>query len=96
MSNKPSSKEIKHYNKIFNLGCCVCRNEFGLHSDPELHHIGNGTMGKRATNFELIGLCFLHHRGGGIGVSVHAGRKSFEANFGTERELLAQTLELLK
>ena len=96
MSNKPSSKEIKHYNKIFNLGCCVCRNEFGLHSEPELHHIGNGTMGKRASNLEVIPLCFLHHRGGGIGVAIHAGRKSFEANFGTERELLAQTLELLK
>lgn len=88
--------EKLHMSRVAELGCCVCRNEFGLHSDPELHHIGNGTMGKRAGNLEVIPLCFLHHRGGGIGVAIHSGRKSFESNFGTERKLLAQTLELLK
>lgn len=88
--------EKLHISRVSALGCCICRNEFGLHSEPELHHIGNGAMGKRASNLEIIPLCFLHHRGGGIGVAIHAGRKSFEANFGTERELLAQTLELLK
>ena len=88
--------EKLHMSRVAALGCRVCCNEFGLHSEPELHHIGNGAMGKRATNYEVIGLCFLHHCGGGIGVAIHAGRKSFESNFGTERELLAQTLELLK
>lgn len=88
--------EKLHMSQVAALGCRVCCNEFGLHSEPELHHIGNGIMGKRARNLEVIGLCFLHHRGGGIGVAIHAGRKSFEDNFGTERELLAQTLELLK
>ena len=88
--------EKLHMSRVAALGCCVCRNEFGLHSEPELHHIGNGTMGKRATNYEILPLCPMHHILGGIGVAIHAGRKSFEANFGTERELLAQTLELLK
>lgn len=32
---------------------------------------------------------------GNCGEAVHAGRKSFEANFGTEQELLRQTLEWL-
>ena len=88
--------EKLHMSRVAALGCRVCCNEFGLHSEPELHHIGNGTMGKRASNLEVIPLCSMHHRLGGIGVSIHSGRKSFEANFGTERELLAQTLELLK
>lgn len=91
-----TKSEKLHMSRVSSLGCCVCRNEFGLNSDAEIHHIGNGTMGKRASNLEVIPLCFLHHRGGGIGVAVHAGRKSFASNFGTERELLAQTLELLK
>lgn len=84
-----------HLGKVAALGCIVCRNEFGLHSEAECHHIGNGTMGKKASDREAIALCHLHHRLGGLGVAVHAGRKSFEANFGTERELLAQTLRLL-
>lgn len=85
-----------HLGMVSASGCIVCRNEFGLHSEAECHHIGNGTMGKRSSHHEAIALCPMHHRLGGIGVAIHAGRKSFESNFGTERELLAQTLELLK
>lgn len=81
--------------KVADSGCIVCRNAFGLRSQAEIHHIGNGTMGKRASNFETIPLCPIHHRLGGVGVAVHAGRKSFESNFGSERELLAQTLEII-
>lgn len=88
--------EKLHMSRVAALGCRVCCNEFGLHSEAECHHIGNGTMGKRSSHREAIALCPMHHRLGGIGVAIHAGRKSFESNFGTERELLAQTLELLK
>ena len=48
-------------------------------------------MGKRASNHEVIALCPNHHRHGGHGVAVHAGRKAFEARYGTEKELLEQT-----
>lgn len=84
--------ERDHMNRVAALFCVACRNA-GLGDSPaELHHIGNGTMGKRASNHEVIPLCPNHHRLGGHGVAVHAGRKAFEANFGTERNLLAQTL----
>ena len=33
----------------------------------------------------------FHHRLGGYGFAVHAGRKEFERKFGTEHELLEQT-----
>lgn len=85
-----------HLGIVAASGCIACRNEFGLHSEAECHHIGNGTMGKRSSHREAIALCPMHHRLGCIGVAIHSGRKSFEANFGAERELLAQTLELLK
>ena len=52
-------------------------------------------MGKRASNQEAIPLCAQHHRLGGYGIAVHAGRKAWEHNFGTEQELLTETLELL-
>ena len=91
-----ASKADKDYmGMVAGLGCIVCRSNGDYDSPAEIHHIGNGTMGKRASNHEIIGLCHIHHRTGNNGIAVHAGRKSFEANFGTEQELLAQTLELL-
>ena len=87
--------ERRHMNKVANMGCCVCVNlELG-ETPAELHHIGNGAMGKRATNYEVIPLCHIHHRTGGYGVAVHQGRVQWESNFGTEQELLAQTMEWL-
>ena len=83
--------ERDHMGAVAALGCVVCRN-LGFGATPaEVHHIGNGTLGKKASNFETIALCPIHHRHGGHGVAVHAGRKAFEDNFGTERELLEQT-----
>lgn len=89
--------EKMHMSKVAGLGCIACRN-MGYITEGvacEIHHIGNGTMGKRASNHEVIGLCHIHHRTGGYGVAVHDGRKSWEEKHGTEKELLKQTLELL-
>ncbi|MEG1651985.1 MAG: Ref family recombination enhancement nuclease [Hafnia sp.] len=83
--------DLDHMGRAASLGCVVCRNLGYGESPAEAHHIGNGTMGKRASNYETIPLCHAHHRTGGHGVAVHAGRKAFEAKYGTERELLEQT-----
>lgn len=90
-----SKKEKEHMDRVASLGCIVCRNHGFMDMPAEIHHIGNGTMGKRASNFDVIPLCHIHHRTGNNGVAVHAGRKSFEANFGTEKGLLKQVKELL-
>ena len=83
--------ERDHMGAVAALGCVVCRNLGFGPSPAEVHHIGNGTLGKKASNYETIALCPSHHRNGGHGVAVHAGRKTFEANYGTERQLLEQT-----
>ena len=61
-------------------GCIIC-------SRPaELHHVRrNGRLRARSP---VIPLCPEHHRIGGHGVAVHAGRRSFEAAFGSEYDLL--------
>lgn len=83
--------ERDHMGAVAAMGCVVCRN-LGFGATPaEVHHIGNGALGKKASNYETIALCPSHHRNGGYGVAVHAGRKAFEANYGTERQLLEQT-----
>jgi hypothetical protein len=49
--------EKEHMGRVAALSCVVCRN-LGLGESPaEVHHIGNGTMGKRASNHETIPLC---------------------------------------
>lgn len=88
--------EKQHLNKIAELGCIVCINE-GLGKSPaELHHIRTGQgMAQRASNYEVIPLCHVHHRTGGYGVAFHAGKGGFESRFGTEKQLLIQVEELL-
>jgi len=82
-----------HLARVAALGCVVCRNE-GLGETPaQAHHINCGTMGRKASDFETIPLCPTHHQYSGHGhIAVHDGLESFEARYGSERELLAQVL----
>lgn len=38
-------------------------------------------------------MCPNHHRLGGSGVAIHAGQKTWESLYGSELELLDQTIE---
>lgn len=88
--------EKQHRSAVAALGCIVCLNNGNEGTPAELHHIRAGQgMSQRANEFEIIPLCPFHHRLGMWGHAVHAGRVMWEANHGTERELLAQTLALL-
>lgn len=93
MSNSKSKVEKLHLSRVAELRCIVCRNE-GLGDSPaEIHHCSSGTgMSVRADNFHVIPLCHTHHRTGGHGVAIHAGRQSWENKYGTETELLVQVL----
>lgn len=88
--------EKQHLGRVAALGCIVCRNE-GFGETPACcHHIRAGQgMGQRASDFEVIPLCGIHHQQGGHGVAIHAGQKAWEARYGTERELLTQVRQLL-
>ena len=82
--------------KVASLGCIVCR-RLGLGKSPaHLHHPRKGTgMSRRASHFDVIPLCPMHHQHGGHGVAIHAGQKTWEAEYGTEAELLEEVRELL-
>lgn len=83
--------EREHLSKVVALGCVVCRNEGFGPTEAEIHHLRSGMgMGQRNDNFSVLPLCPAHHRLGGIGKAFHAGRRTWEANFGTERDLLEQ------
>ena len=81
--------------RVARLGCIICRKEGNEMSPAELHHIRDMTgMGKRASHFEVIPLCVAHHRVGKE--SFHYSSKSFTAKWGSQRDLLAETLQLLE
>ena len=83
--------EKDYLDRVASLGCIVCRNLGHGETPAHVHHIRTGKgMGQRASNYETIPLCPTHHQQGGHGVAIHAGQKTWEANFGTELELLEQ------
>lgn len=89
--------EREHLSKVAEIGCIVCLNENYGQSPAEIHHIRSGQgMAQRASNYEVIPLCPIHHRNGGHGVAVHAGIETWQERFGTEVELLEQVKEMLQ
>ena len=83
--------EREYLNRVVSLGCIVCKNLGYGETPAHVHHIRTGKgMGQRASNYETIPLCPAHHQNGGHGVAIHAGQKTWEANFGAELELLEQ------
>ena len=80
---------------VASLGCVACRNHGYGETPAEVHHIRDGVgRGQRADDTETIPLCPPHHRGTAhpIVPSIHRDKRRFEREFGTERELLAQTV----
>jgi hypothetical protein len=89
--------EKEHYEKLSELGCIVCRNIGFGYSAPHIHHIRNRVgLAQRSHWSMAIPLCPNHHQNGGYGVALHAGQKTFEKKYGTESQLLQQTLALLE
>ena len=88
--------EKEHNKKLVSVGCIVCLKLGHGYSQPEIHHLRNGVgMGQRNGYKKAIPLCHTHHRTGEYGISFHAGKQAFEANFGTELELLQATQECM-
>jgi len=88
LAKKPATKAEKAYmGRVAELGCIVC-------SSPAcVHHIREGQgMGQRASNFLTIPLCFEHHQGS---LSIHGSPRQFKNIYGSELDLLAQTIEML-
>ena len=72
--------------KVAELGCCICQRE------AEVHHITTGVgMGQRASHYQVFPLCPDHHRTGGHGVAIHAGKKTWEGRFGPETDWVLWT-----
>lgn len=91
MGRKTKTKAERDYMGVAaSLGCFIC----GM--PAEIHHKTGAGMGLKASNYDIIPLCHVHHRTGGHGVAVHAGTKTWEANYGTQDEMIKRVRELVE
>ena len=97
MSKRNITKEERLYlNAVAeHVGCVVCLNLRNIYTPCCIHHPRiNLGFGQRADHRDAIGLCHHHHQGK---EGVHTiGKKTWEAKYGTEKELLAQVKDLME
>lgn len=82
--------------RVAALGCLACRKDGKGYVAASLHHVrmGYGT-GMRASHWEVLPLCPLHHQHGPMGVAFHQGEREWQVKYGTELQLLHQVYDEL-
>jgi len=76
MKKKATRAEKIYMSKVADLGCIACSYLGFEGTQAEIHHIATGGKGRRASNYDVIPLCPHHHRTGGHGEAIHAGRET--------------------
>ena len=95
-SKRKTISERRHMDLVASLGCAVCRNMGYGESPAQLHHIrSRAGLGQRSSHAEVIPLCPAHHIAA-YQTGFHASPKRWQAEHGTEDELLAQVLSELE
>lgn len=94
MAKRKATREERAYMEVVaSLGCVVCRNLGHGITPATIHHIRAGQgLSQRAGHHLVIPLCKPHHQDGGKGVAFHADERAFEKQYGTEQQLLDQTI----
>ncbi len=92
MNRKSTAADKRHMGRVADLGCIVCLNNGYPDTPAEFHH---STTETPRNNMKGIPLCPWHHRTGGYGNALHAGKKFWQSGHGTELELLEQVDLLL-
>jgi|TARA_R100000278_G_scaffold123276_1_gene112614 hypothetical protein len=89
---KPNKKTREYYQRLVSLGCIVCRLQYGVHSDPCIHHVRTKGLGMGQKSKDALPLCWEHHQGRD---GVHTNTKKWEEKYGTQEELLEIVNDLL-
>ena len=83
--------EREYLEKVQELGCIACI-KLGYYDTPaEIHHVRK--FGEKRNHFRVIPLCPHHHRTSKE--SYHLNPLWFSDKFGTQQELLEETLRLI-
>lgn len=93
----PTAEEARFMDAIAQLGCVACRKDGWHNPDVSIHHIDGRT--KPGAHLLVLPLCAGHHQDGtgpnATLIAVHPYKARFEARYGTQRELLAECVEML-
>jgi hypothetical protein len=94
----PTAEEARFMDQMGALPCIACRKDGIVNPSISIHHIAGRTA--PGAHFLTLPLCEKHHQhddtdpAGRIG--VHPYKKRFEQRYGTQRELLAECIEMLE
>lgn len=93
----PTAEEARFMDRMGQLPCIACLKDGWTNHSISLHHIDGRT--KPGAHFLVIPLCGEHHQQDDSDIrqriSVHGRKATFQARYGTERELLAECVEML-
>lgn len=93
----PTAAEQRFIDQVAALGCRACAQDGIENPDCSPHHIDGRT--KPGAHFLVIGLCAGHHQKGTGNdktlIAVHPDKARFEVRYGTQRELLAECIEII-
>lgn len=94
----PTAEEARFMDRMGKLPCIACRKDGWTNHVISLHHIDGRT--KPGAHFLVLPLCGPHHQQDDTDprgrISLHGAKKTFQARYGTERELLTECLAMLE
>lgn len=93
----PTAEEARFMDRMGSLPCIACLKDGWRNEAISLHHLDGRT--KPGAHFLVLPLCGPHHQQDDSDprgrISVHGRKATFEARYGTQRELLAECIEML-
>lgn len=93
-----SVEEKRLWNKLAELGCIACIKDGRYQPHVSIHHIDGRT--KPDCHKLVLPLCAGHHQDGAGAdkslIAVHPWKARFERRYGSQLELLAQCMELIR
>ncbi|MFK3741413.1 Ref family recombination enhancement nuclease [Massilia sp. TN1-12] len=94
----PTAEEARFMDRMGSLPCIACLKDGWTNEVISLHHLDGRT--KPGAHFLVLPLCAEHHQQDDSDprgrISVHGRKATFEARYGTQRELLAECIEMLR
>lgn len=94
----PTAEEARFMDRMGQLPCIACLKDGWANHVISLHHIDGRT--KPGAHFLVLPLCGPHHQQDDSDIrqriSVHGRKATFQARYGTERELLAECVAMLE
>lgn len=94
-----TAAEEEYHNRVAQLPCAINNEDCNYRGrGTVVHHKTGAGMSLRSSHYLVMPLCFNHHDAQTplkFGHSVHKGTRSFEANYRTQDEMIAETYAAL-